>query len=107
MKLGLMSAAFPKLSLEETAAWASENGFGMLELACWPAGTAERRYAGVTHIDVTDLDRSGAKAILDLMARLGLEISSLGYYPNPLHPLGLADIADDLERRGLLSQGQG
>jgi len=86
MKLGLMSAAFPKLSLEETAAWASENGFGMLELACWPAGKAERRYAGVTHIDVTDLDRSRAKAILDLMARHGLEISSLGYYPNPLHP---------------------
>ena len=86
MKLGLMSAAFPKLSLEETAAWASENGFGMLELACWPARKAERRYAGVTHIDVTDLDRSRAKAILDLMARLGLEISSLGYYPNPLHP---------------------
>ena len=86
MKLGLMSAAFPKLSLEETAAWASENGFGMLELACWPARKAERRYAGVTHIDVTNLDRSRAKAILDLMARLGLEISSLGYYPNPLHP---------------------
>lgn len=86
MKLGLMSAAFPNLTLEELAAWASANGFGMLELACWPAGKAARRYAGVTHIDVTELTSAQADSILELMGQHGLEISSLGYYSNPLHP---------------------
>jgi sugar phosphate isomerase/epimerase len=86
MKLGLMSAAFPSLTLEELAAWASSNGFGMLELACWPAGKASRRYAGVTHIDVASLDAGKAESILELVGEQGLEISSLGYYPNPLHP---------------------
>ena len=86
MKLGLMTSALPDLSLEELAAWAAENGFEMLEIACWPPGKAERRYAGVTHIDVTDFDQMQANEVLDIMDRCGLEISSLGYYPNPLHP---------------------
>ncbi len=86
MKLGLMSAAFPNLSLEQLAGWASKNGFEMLELAAWPPGKAERRYAGVTHIDATDLDAAQAKKILGMLKGHGLGISSLGYYPNPLHP---------------------
>lgn len=86
MKLGLMSAAFPNLSLEQLATWASENGFQALELACWPVGKAERRYAGVTHIDVAELTPAKARDILSLMEKHGLIISSLGYYPNPLHP---------------------
>ena len=86
MKLGLMSAALPQLSLEQLAAWASQNRFGMLEIACWPKGRSDRRYAGVTHIDVATLDKAGAQEINELIERHGLEISSLGYYPNPLHP---------------------
>jgi sugar phosphate isomerase/epimerase len=86
MKLGLMTAAFPDKSLEEVAQWASQNGFEMLELACWPVGKAERRYAGVTTLDVTDMDETKAKMTRELMDRYNLEISSLGYYPNPLHP---------------------
>jgi len=86
MKLGLMSAALPQMTLEQLAKWASTNGFGMLELACWPVSKAERRYAGVTHIDVTTLTKSKASSIRSLMRKHGLEISSLGYYPNPLHP---------------------
>jgi sugar phosphate isomerase/epimerase len=86
MKLGLMSAAFPNMSLEELAAWASQNGFEMLEIACWPLGKAERRYAGVTHIDVTELTATKARDILSILEKYNLEISSLGYYPNPLHP---------------------
>jgi sugar phosphate isomerase/epimerase len=86
MKLGLMSAALPNLSLAEVAAWASGNGFEMLELACWPVSKAERRYAGVTHIDVTELTPAKSKDILNLMEKHHLQISSLGYYPNPLHP---------------------
>lgn len=86
MKLGLMSAALPKLSLPQLAEWASGNGFEMLELACWPVSKAERRYAGVTHIDVTTLTPDKAKDILGMMDQHQLQISSLGYYPNPLHP---------------------
>lgn len=86
MKLGLMSAAFPNLTLEDLAAWAAANGFGMLEIACWPPGQKERRYAGVTHIDVANLTPQRVEEIHALMERLGLEISSLGYYPNPLDP---------------------
>src|SRR5512147_445727 len=86
MKLGLMSAALPDLPLEQLASWAAENGFEMLEIACWPPGKADRRYAGVTHIDVTEMNSAKAKQIQSTLQDCGLEISSLGYYPNPLDP---------------------
>ena len=84
MRLGLLTAAFPDRSLAEIAAWASGNGFEMLEIACWPAaGGARRRYAGVTHIDV---ERFDADEVRETLSRHGLEISALAYYPNNLHP---------------------
>lgn len=86
MKLGLFTSAFPGLSLERVAEWAAANGYEMLELAAWPPSKAERRYAGVTHVDAENLDRQGAAAIKGLLQGLGLGISSLGYYPNPLDP---------------------
>jgi len=86
MKLGLMTAAFPERSLKEVAEWASETGFEMLELACWPVGKATRRYAGVTTLDVTDFGQNEADEARQTMQENNLEISSLGYYPNPLHP---------------------
>ena len=86
MKLGFVSAILPDLSLEEVVDFASAEGFDCVELMCWPKGKAERRYAGVTHVDVTDLDGAGADRIKELMASKGVEISGLGYYPNPLAP---------------------
>jgi len=86
MKLGLFSAAFPQWTFEQFLSWSAENGFEMVEVACWPPGKAERRYAGVTHIDVTDFTPSKAKEIRAMLNHYGLQISSLGYYPNPLHP---------------------
>jgi sugar phosphate isomerase/epimerase len=87
MKLGLLTAAFPTLSLEEVAAWASENGFQALEIACWPAGGSERRrYSGVCHVDVERLDEAGAHGVRELLDRHGLVISALAYYPNNLDP---------------------
>jgi sugar phosphate isomerase/epimerase len=84
VKLGFLTAAFPELTLEEVAAWAAAEGFETLEIACWPAAGGERRrYAGVTHIDVEALDPDD---IRELLARYGLEISALAYYPNNLHP---------------------
>ena len=77
MKLGLLTAAFPDLSLEEVAAWAASEGFETLEIACWPAAGGERRrYAGVSHIDVESFDADAVRELLetararDLVARL-------------------------------------
>ncbi len=87
MKLGLLTAAFPDLTLEEVADWAGASGFETLEIACWPAGGGEkRRYAGVSHIDAGQLDATGAQAIRTMLSARGLDISSLAYYPNHLHP---------------------
>ena len=84
MKLGLLTAAFPSLSLDEVAQWAQANGFEALEIACWPAGGGERRrYAGVSHVDVDNLD---ARRVRDTLRRYNLEISALAYYPNNLDP---------------------
>ena len=84
MKLGLLTAAFPDLTLEEIAGWAAASGFETLEIACWPAGGGEkRRYAGVTHVDVDSFDPDEVRGTLE---RHGLAISSLAYYPNNLHP---------------------
>jgi sugar phosphate isomerase/epimerase len=86
MKLGFFTAALPDKSLEEVARWGAESGFQAIEIACWPLEKATRRYAGVTHIDVTTLDQTKARDIRKMLDGLGLQISSLGYYPNPLHP---------------------
>jgi sugar phosphate isomerase/epimerase len=84
MKLGLLTAAFPDLTLEQVAEWAAGEGFQALEIACWPAGGGERRrYAGVTHVDVDSFDPD---EVHETMNRHGLAISSLAYYPNNLHP---------------------
>ena len=86
MKLGLFTSAFPDTPLASVAEWAAGNGFEMLELAAWPAARAERRYAGVSHVDAEHLDRAGAAALQNLLRNFGLGISSLAYYPNPLDP---------------------
>ena len=84
MKLGIVSAALPQLSLTELAAWSSANGFTALELMCWPVSQAERRYAGVTHVDVVDFTPAHAAEIKAIAAQHNQLISGLGYYPNPL-----------------------
>lgn len=83
MQLGFVTAILPELSLAEVAAFAAAEGYDCLEPMCWPVGRAERRYAGVTHIDVSALDRDAVQAIL---ADTGVALSGLGYYPNLLSP---------------------
>jgi sugar phosphate isomerase/epimerase len=86
MKLGFFTAALPGNTLEQAAKWGAESGFQAIEIACWPPEKATRRYAGVSHIDVKNLDQNQAKGISAMLDECGLMISSLGYYPNPLHP---------------------
>jgi len=83
MKLGFVSAILPDLDLEAVLRFAAECGYDSVEVMCWPRGGAERRYAGVTHIDVASLD---ARRVQDLARSTGVELSGLGYYPNPLAP---------------------
>ena len=87
MKLGLLTAPFPDTPLMEVADWAAGNAFEVLEIACWPRTSGPtRRYAGTSHIDVANLSPAQARETADEIARKGLSISGLGFYPNPLHP---------------------
>lgn len=86
MELGFASAILPDLSLQQIVEFASSSGFSCVELMCWPKGKAERRYAGVTHVDVVDLTQDQAKQINELVNANSINISGLGYYPNPLTP---------------------
>src|SRR5688572_27579197 len=84
MKLGFVSAIFGDLNLEEVLGFAGETGFATVEVMCWPAGQADRRYAGVTHLDVTSFSDADAQHVRGLAKKNGVSISGLGYYPNPL-----------------------
>ncbi len=86
MQLGFVSAILPDLSIDEVISFAADEGFSCVELMCWPPGGSSRRYAGVTHVDVTSLTDEEAARIRDLSRSKGIRISGLGYYPNPLDP---------------------
>jgi sugar phosphate isomerase/epimerase len=86
MKLGFVSAILPDLPLDELLQFAASERFSCVELMCWPKGKAERRYAGVTHIDVTGLTTDAAARIAGRAGDAGVAISGLGYYPNALTP---------------------
>jgi len=84
MQLGFVSAILPELSLEEVFHHAAKMGYDCVEVMCWPKGKATRRYAGVTHIDLDQLNKTQIKNIQKLVKKTGVQISALGYYPNPL-----------------------
>ncbi len=86
VKLGFVSAILPELSFEEVVAFAAQEGFGCVELMCWPRGKAERRYAGVTHVDVDALSSADVAKMKKLLAEKSVGISGLGYYANALDP---------------------
>jgi sugar phosphate isomerase/epimerase len=92
MQLGYVTAILPDWTLEQHMQFVFQQGFDCLEVMCWPVGTAERRYAGVTHIDVMDFSQVDAERVKGLMRQYNINISSLGYYPNPL-------VADREERQ--------
>ena len=88
IKFGLLTAILDGWTYEEAVDIAAEMGFSCLEVACWPAGKAERRYAGVSHIDAERVlaDDDYAKHVLDVVAAKNIRISSLAFYPNVLDP---------------------
>lgn len=84
MKLGLVSAILDGWNFEEMIDTVSEMGFACVEVACWPQGKAERRYAGVSHIDVSEMTDEKAAYILDYSKQKNVEISALAFYPNTM-----------------------
>jgi sugar phosphate isomerase/epimerase len=86
MKLGFVSAILPELGLDDLLSFASREKLACVEVMCWPVGKAERRFAGVTHIDVEGFTRGRADEVLALCARHGVSLTALGYYPNALDP---------------------
>lgn len=81
MKLGFNSAILDGCTFEEVIDFASENGFKCVEICAWPKGKALRKYAGVTHIDVDQLD---VNYIKNYTEEKGVKISAIAYYPNAL-----------------------
>ncbi|MEM1326897.1 MAG: sugar phosphate isomerase/epimerase family protein [Bacteroidota bacterium] len=86
LDLGFVSAILPDQSFEKVIDFAAANDFKCVEVMCWPKGKAERRYAGVTHIDIGKLDEGQVNYIQSYLNKKGVYASALGYYPNPLDP---------------------
>ena len=86
IRLGFVSAILPELSLDEVLSFAATERFAAIEVMCWPVGKAERKYAGITHLDVDGLTPSRAGEVRALCAQHGVSLTALGYYPNPLDP---------------------
>ncbi|MBA4851755.1 sugar phosphate isomerase/epimerase [Emticicia sp. BO119] len=87
LKLGFVSAILADFGFEHVVDFASKNGFSCIEMMCWPKDNGDaRRYAGVTHINVDNLDDKHIKYIKDYTHERSITISGLGYYPNPLDP---------------------
>lgn len=93
MKLGFITSILENYTYEQMMDFAAAEGFECVEVACWPAGKGERRYAGTSHIDVERVtaDEDYADHIRTYSREKKVEISSLAFYPNTMD--------GDLEKR--------
>lgn len=86
MKFGILSSIMDGWTYEEMIDEISAIGYESVEVACWPEGKGERKYAGVSHIKTEGLSKEDRDFILSYAKERGIEISSLAYYPNTLDP---------------------
>lgn len=84
MKLGFVSAILDSSSFEEVIDTAASMGYECVEVACWPIEKASRRYAGVTHIHIEELNDEKIRHIRNYCQEKKVAISALAYYPNVL-----------------------
>lgn len=112
MRLGFVSAILPEVGFADVMKFAGQTGYSCVEVCCWPVSKAERRYAGVTHIDVSDFSAAQADDVRAVVEDSGVAISGLGYYPNPLAPnaeeseTAIAHIRKVIEAAALLGINQ-
>ena len=90
MKLGFITACLPGRTLPQLCEWAAAEGYEALEVAAWP-DLGDRPFTA-THLAVESFGPAEADATRALFAKHGLELSSLAFYDNNLHP-------DPAERR--------
>jgi len=87
LQLGFASAILSNFSLDHVLSFAANYGFKCVEVMCWPKNNADnRRYAGVSHINVEALGEKEIRQINSMFRNSGVFASALGYYPNPLDP---------------------
>ncbi|MBI2914978.1 MAG: sugar phosphate isomerase/epimerase [Firmicutes bacterium] len=77
MQIGFLTGILRHYSLVQLVEWASQNGFGALEIYAAP---------GNPHIDPAKLSEDDVGQIKELLSRTRITISSLAYYANPLDP---------------------
>ena len=81
MKMGFITSLLDGWTYEEMIDEVSRLGIECVEVACWPQGKAERKYAGVSHIDVERVlaDDAYAAHVLDYAAQKSVRICALAY----------------------------
>ncbi len=77
MRLGVVSAILGSMDFFEAVDCVSSLGYTCMEAACWPGEKADRRYAGVQHINVRALDKAAAKRISSYCTDRNVAISAL------------------------------
>ncbi len=100
MQLGFVTAILPELHLTEVLHLAAKLNYDCVEPMCWPPTQADRRYAGVTHINATLPDSVLIDEVATATGSTGVMLTALGYYPNCLtnHPQEAAVAVAHLER---------
>lgn len=89
MKLGLLTAALPQMTLPEVVAWSAQAGYDALEIAAWPKESVHVYHAA--HLDVAHFTSDDAKRVRIELYKHNLELSAITYCENNLH-------ADEAER---------
>jgi sugar phosphate isomerase/epimerase len=84
MKLGFVTACLPRRTLPQLCELATAAGYEALEVAAWP-DLGDRPFTA-THLAVEHFGDAEADATRELFAKHGLELSSLAFYDNNLHP---------------------
>jgi sugar phosphate isomerase/epimerase len=73
MQIGLLTGPFKDVEFEEMAAWASDQGFDALEVACGP---------GNRHVDLSRLTPAKIKTWARIREEYFIDYSSFAYYAN-------------------------
>ena len=87
IKLGLVTAILPDLSLKQIGEFGGEIGLEGVEVMTWPSDSPKtHKYCSLQHIDI-DADISKTKDDLAYLESKGVKVSSMAVYANKPNPL--------------------